>query len=58
MRGCKMMMREIEGERNKENIAKLLLEEVLNDQNYPMELYYEILHVLNYIESKEGRASF
>ncbi|WP_176543228.1 hypothetical protein [Bacillus pseudomycoides] len=51
------MMRANEGERNKENIAKFLLEEVLNDQNYPMELYYEILHVLNYIESKEGRAS-
>lgn len=51
------MMRANEGERRKENITKFLLEEVLNEQNYPMEYYYEILNVLNYIESKEGRAS-
>jgi len=57
MKGCKEMMRANEGERNKENITKALLEEVLNDQNNPMEFYYELLTVLNYIESKEGRAS-
>ncbi len=57
MKGCKEMMRANEGERNKENITKRLLEEVLKEQDYPMEFYYEILHVLNYIESKEGRAS-
>lgn len=57
MKGCKLMMRANEGERKKENITKLLLEEVLNEQNYPMEYYYEILNVLNYIENKEGRAS-
>lgn len=57
MKGCKEMIRANEEERNKGNITKLLLEEVLNDQKYPMEFYYEILHVLNYIESKEGRAS-
>ncbi|MDF9530634.1 hypothetical protein [Bacillus cereus] len=51
------MMRTNEGERNKEKITKLLLEEVLKEQDYPMEFYYEILYVLNYIESKEGRAS-
>lgn len=57
MKGCKEMMRTNEEERNKEKITKLLLEEVLKEQDYPMEFYYEILYVLNYIESKEGRAS-
>lgn len=51
------MMRANEGERNKENITKALLEEVLHDHNNPMEFYYELLTVLNYMESKEGRAS-
>ncbi|MDF9524796.1 hypothetical protein P5815_30325 [Bacillus cereus] len=51
------MMRANEGERNKENITKALLEEVLHDQSNPMEFYYELLNVLNYIEKKEGRAS-
>ncbi len=54
MKGCKEMMR---GEKNKGNITKDLLEEVLKDQNNPMEFYYELLTVLNYIESKKGRAS-
>lgn len=57
MKGCKEMMRTNEGQRNKEKITKLLLEEVLKEQDYPMEFYYEILYVLNYMESKEGRAS-
>ncbi|MDF9564475.1 hypothetical protein [Bacillus cereus] len=57
MKGCKEMMRANEGERNKENITKALLEEVLHDQSNPMEFYYELLNVLNYIEKKEGRAS-